>query len=482
MTASRWNQHRKSGRFFVTKLAFGISLLLLLTGYRFGVEYLVHFVEKYKAWRVDAIFLVGVSLVLAALVAYCLSIWKRLKTANENLTLTNAELARANRLKDEFLANMSHELRTPLNAIFGMTEGLQEGTFGPISEEQRHALRTVEISSSHLLALINDILDLAKIESGRLELQVASTTVASLCRSSLALIQPQATQKHIQLEVKLPPRLPDLWVDERRIRQVLINLLTNAVKFTPDGGSVTLSANCPQCPGVSHDTDLPTQNHLQISVTDTGIGIAPDQFKTLFQPFIQIDSALNRQYAGTGLGLALTKRIVERHGGHVGVTSEEGAGSRFTINLPCIVATGSSTESTPRLECSDLEPNASAPAIPPLVLLAEDNEANIRTVSSFLKAKGYHTLLARHGHDVVALARSKQPDLILMDVQMPAIDGLNVISQIRLEATLHQVPIIALAGLTTNRNRCLAVGADECLSKPIKLKQLVSTIQKFVVP
>ena len=259
---------------------------------------------------------------------------QQLTERNQQLALSNEELARATRLKDEFLANMSHELRTPLNAILGMTEGLQEQVFGDINAKQLKALTTIERSGSHLLELINDILDLSKIEAGQIQLECVPTALVPLCTSSLAFIKQQALKKQIQLEIKLPANPPCLLVDERRIRQVLINLLNNAVKFTPEGGRITLAASLPLL-----DSDLEledclaqmdSQPFLRITILDTGIGISSENIPKLFQPFVQIDSALNRQYAGTGLGLALVKRIVELHGGRVGLTSELGVGSCFS--------------------------------------------------------------------------------------------------------------------------------------------------------
>ncbi|AUT01740.1 hypothetical protein CLI64_15850 [Nostoc sp. CENA543] len=251
------------------------------------------------------------------------------KKHEEQLEKTNAELIRATRLKDEFLATMSHELRTPLNAILGMTEGLQDEIFGEVNEKQLRALNTIEHSGNHLLELINEILDLSKIASGQIQLNCANTAVIPLCQQSLEFIRPQAAKKSIQIESKLPIDLPQLYIDERRICQVLINLLNNAVKFTPKGGSITLEVIFPSA--------NERQNYLQIAITDTGIGIAPENFQKVFEPFIQIDSSLNRNYEGTGLGLALVKRIVELHGGEVTLTSQLGVGSCFAIYLPTSV-------------------------------------------------------------------------------------------------------------------------------------------------
>lgn len=402
---------------------------------------------------------------------------QQLTERNQQLAISNQELARATRLKDEFLANMSHELRTPLNAILGMTEGLQDQVYGTVNQRQLKALQTIERSGSHLLELINDILDVAKIESGQLKIDCTPTAVVPLCQASLAFIKQHALRKNIQLETKLPAHLPDLLVDERRIRQVLLNLLNNAVKFTPDGGHITLEVIFP----LTKDAALAKRDYLRIAVTDTGIGIAPENLDRLFQPFIQIDSALNRQYTGTGLGLTLVKRLVELHGGQVSLTSQVGVGSCFMIDLPCAVSSPRSPQSA-SAGSPDTGAAQSTPTNSPLILLAEDNAANIDSISSYLRARGYRIVLAKNGKEAIVLADSESPDLILMDVQMPGMDGLEAIQKIRSNPHLDNVPIIALTALAmpSDRDRCLKAGATDYLSKPIRLKQLTSTIQQLL--
>ncbi len=405
----------------------------------------------------------------------------KLTEINQKLAISNEELVRATRLKDDFLANMSHELRTPLNAILGMTEGLKDGVFGTVSDRQMKALQTVESSGIHLLALINDILDVAKIESGKVTLELNSVSIENLCQSSMTFIHQQASAKNIQLIARIPPHLPEMMLDERRLKQVLINLLNNAVKFTPEGGTITLS--------VSHypvSINLETANYLRITVMDTGIGISAENIQKLFQPFIQIDSALNRQYVGTGLGLALVKRIVELHGGKVSLTSELGVGSCFMVDLPYQASVTydilanlptSTTNSEFRLSTYN-----ATKATPPLILIADDNEANISTLSAYLEAKGYRLLLAKNGQEAIAIAKEHHPDLILMDIQMPVLDGLEATRQIRLDPNLVNVPIIAITALamTGDREQCLAAGANEYITKPVKLKQLASDIQQLL--
>jgi PAS domain S-box-containing protein len=401
----------------------------------------------------------------------------KLTETNHQLAIANAELARASELKDRFLASMSHELRTPLNAILGMSEGLQDEIFGAITDAQRRAINTIARSGNHLLELINDILDLAKIGAGEIELSLSPTEIERLCHSTLALVQPQATKKGINLYLKSPPCLPSLSLDERRIRQVLLNLLSNAVKFTPAGGDVTLSVSIEPTSLVPAEP-IPRDRWLRLAVKDTGIGIRDADVERLFQPFVQIDSALNREYAGTGLGLALVKQIVEMHGGRVTLWSEVGVGSEFAIEIPFQSTIESEIGSdTPEISGNLSNCNAS-------ILLVEDNAANVSTISNYLTAKGYRLIVAHNAMEAIERVRSHSPDLVLMDIQMPEMDGIEAIERIRQDSHLRSLPIIALTALAMaeDREKCLKVGANDYLSKPVKLKHLVTTIQKNLAP
>jgi CheY-like chemotaxis protein len=364
-----------------------------------------------------------------------------------------------------------------------------------VTSSQIKALQTIERSGSHLLELINDILDVAKIESGQIDLEYSNVPVEFLCQSCLPFVKQQALKKSIQLETKIVPNLSELNVDERRIRQVLINLLNNAVKFTPDGGRITLevSGNHPPSLGnqassnqpsaiVSTKPELAESSYLYFSVIDTGIGISPENISKLFQPFIQIDSALNRQYQGTGLGLALVKRIVEMHGGIVMLTSEIGVGSCFTIALPYTASTKVLPSVINQTETAS-ECNQNTQSRSYTILLVEDNELNTMTISSYLTAKGYKIVVAQNGQEALALAQVSKPDLILMDIQMPVMDGIEATKQIRKIPSLDHVPIIAITALAMDKDveHCLAAGANDYLSKPVKLRQLTQLIQKFLV-
>jgi PAS domain S-box-containing protein len=413
------------------------------------------------------------------------------KAYEDQLQRTNEELLRATRLKDEFLANMSHELRTPLNAVLGMTESLQDQVLGPMNARQLKALQTIGRSGTHLLALINEILDLSKIEAGQVELECAPVAIAPLCTSSLSFVKQQSQKKRLQLRLEVSEALPPLWADERRLRQVLINLLNNAVKFTPEGGQVTLSAQSVS-PPPEGDATVPAW--VQLAVTDTGIGISPADQTKLFQPFIQVDGALNRKYEGTGLGLALVKRITQLHGGQVDLTSAVNEGSCFTLTLPCHSAIpASGTAIAPHdwpLPAAAAQAEASPPSPPlpvaaaPRILLVEDNEANVLTTVNYLETKGYHLKVARNGEAALQMAIADPPDLILMDIQMPDIDGLEVTQRLRQYPELQHIPIIALTALAMegDRDRCLAAGANDYLSKPIRFRELNDRIHTLLHP
>ncbi|BCL33907.1 ATP-binding protein [Nostoc sp. MS1] len=380
----------------------------------------------------------------------------------------------ANLAKSAFLANMSHELRTPLNSILGITEALQDEVCGPVTQEQQKSLTTLENSGKHLLTLINDILDLAKIESGKMELELAPTSVRELCQSSLIFVKQQAFKKNICLNSQIAENIGKIQVDEMRIRQLLINLLSNAVKFTPEGGEVRLE--------VTTQIDVLTNQikTIQLSVVDTGIGITPENLANLFQPFVQVENSYTRRYAGTGLGLSLAKRIAELHGGSISAESAVNQGSRFIVTLPWTEPEKQTREAVKESEIKseELETISSEP----LILLAEDNEANVLTITQYLKAYGYRLVLANNGQEAVEIAKTQRPQLILMDVQMPQMDGLEATRQIRADADIAHIPIIALTSfaMRSDKEQIMAVGVDSYMAKPVSLKELVAEIGKYI--
>lgn len=400
---------------------------------------------------------------------------QRVAQRTEELKKTNIELEHANRTKDEFLATMSHELRTPLNSILGMSETLLEQRRDPLSEFQQRYLQTIASSGNHLLELINDILDLSKIEAGRFDHHPQIIGVNDLCQSSLTFVKELAARKSIALIYQQATPVSKMYADPRRLKQILINLLTNAVKFTPDHGQVILQ--------VAVDAE---QERIQFSVIDNGIGIAPENLHKLFQPFMQIDSRLTREYEGTGLGLALVQKLTDLHGGSVNVESAgvPGKGSRFTVNLPL----GQAMPDQPPVQASDIEQakKGSAPtsisAEHTVILLAEDNRANILTIGDYLESHGYQVAVAHDGLDAIEKAEALQPNLILMDIQMPVLSGLEAISRLRADPRFAATPIIALTALAMpgDRERCLVAGASEYLSKPVSLKGLIKTIEAML--
>jgi signal transduction histidine kinase len=296
---------------------------------------------------------------------------RRVAERTADLSAANVELARAVRLKDEFLASMSHELRTPLNAILGLSEALQEGIYGDLTVKQHDALHNVCASGSHLLGLINDILDLAKIGAGKMQLTFAPVELVAVAQASLRLIGQLAHQKNLEVVSSLDSAVGMLQADARCLTQILVNLLSNAVKFTPTGGRIGLD--------IVGDA---AERVIYCTVWDTGIGIAEDDQARIFQPFVQLDGSLARQYAGTGLGLALVARLVDLHGGSIASTSVVGQGSRFTVTLPWDAGDAEKEEIAEVFSTTDADACLPAhQARHARILVVEDNPTNLAMLS-----------------------------------------------------------------------------------------------------
>jgi PAS domain S-box-containing protein len=398
---------------------------------------------------------------------------QRVAKRTEELKLTNIKLEHANRAKSDFLATMSHELRTPLNSILGLSESLLEQRRGPLNDHQQKSLQTIEASGQHLLNVINDILEVSKIEAGKLSIHPDRISVKEVCESSLNFVRELAFKKAVSLEFQSDPSVHSVYADPQRLKQILVNLLNNAVKFTSENEKVSLEVY----PNVERD-------QIHFSITDKGVGIAPDDLKKLFTPFTQLDSSLAREHAGTGLGLVLVYKMTELHGGSVQVESEVGKGSRFTIVLPW------NERETPEQFTSK---NISAPmdvVQKPVsisedlgvLLLVDDNDTNIMVVDDYLQGNGYKVVVAHNGLEALEKAEATSPDMILMDIQMPEMDGLEAIRRLRANPRFSSTPIIALTALAMpgDRERCLSTGANEYMSKPVSLKVLLHTITRLL--
>lgn len=393
---------------------------------------------------------------------------RRVEERTAELSRANANLARALRVKDEFLANVSHELRTPLNAILGLSESLAEQIAGPLNEKQLKYISTISESGHHLLSLINDILDLAKIEAGQVTLDINKVDVNAVCQASLRMIKQLAQKKNQEVTLDIEEGLGLMWADERRLKQMIVNLLSNAVKFTPENGKLGLE--------VRGDKD---GNKVMITVWDTGIGISEEDMEKLFKPFVQLKSGLAREATGTGLGLALVAQMARLHGGSVSVTSQPGVGSRFTIVLPWEPALMPDAVERMKITGKFRAIKQQDAQKQPTILLIEDTKEVTMMITDYLEMNGFKVISAQDGADGLTQAKLSHPDLILMDIQMPRMNGIEATQKLRSEAEFKHTPIIALTALAMpgDRERCLAAGMDEYISKPVNLHALVKIIR-----
>ncbi|HEY4733648.1 MAG TPA: histidine kinase dimerization/phospho-acceptor domain-containing protein, partial [Gemmatimonadaceae bacterium] len=354
----------------------------------------------------------------------------------QRLQQKNAELEEASRMKSEFLANMSHELRTPLNAIIGFSEILRDGLIGELTEQQQRFIGDIFSSGNHLLSLINDILDLSKVEAGKMTLELESVEIWSMFANSLSIIREKAAARHIELSMDVPKELGSIQADARKVKQIVYNLLSNAVKFTVDGGEVKLSVSkVPRSEVGSVDgswnhrsfglPDNDFEQFLRISVCDSGIGISPDGLDGLFNPFSQIDSGLARKYEGTGLGLVLLKNLAELHGGSVAAESEVGKGSRFTVWLPLRPPKSASIRTPTRVPVFG-RPNGALGARTALVV--EDDFKSADLVRVQLEAEGFEVLHAASAEAALVLAIQQPLALITLDIMLPNMDGWELLS------------------------------------------------------
>ena len=378
----------------------------------------------------------------------------------ERVSAANAELIDANHHKTVFLANMSHELRTPLNSILGFSELLIDATDGQFPNATKtRFLEQIHSSGKHLLGLINDFLDLSKIEAGQMELHLQTVSVADVLGQVASTVEPLIAQKHMKIEIEASGA-GQIVADEGKMKQMVLNLVSNAIKFTPEEGLITIRA-------------AQASGRLLIEVADTGIGIGPADIKRIFHEFQQVDTGANRKQQGTGLGLTLTRSFAALHGGDVSVQSELGQGSRFTIDLP-ISGPVPAAEKGPSLGAA--EPNVDASR--PLILVVEDDPASAELLARQIERVGFRTQNARSGADALAMAKAHKPVAITLDIMLPDIDGWEVLTRLKRDDMTSDIPVIVVS-VVDDPALGTALGALDYFVKPVEASALVSRLNHF---
>ncbi|HSS99776.1 MAG TPA: response regulator, partial [Terriglobales bacterium] len=387
----------------------------------------------------------------------------QIELQNHELELRNREVERATQMKSNFLASMSHELRTPLNAIVGFSELLGEETAGQLNTKQKRFVDHIKQGAAHLLQLINDILDLSKIEAGKLEFHCEDFVVHAALPEVLSTIRPLAMTKNIQVEQKLEANL-SVYADRVRFKQILYNLLSNAVKFTPKNGRIEIDCH-------------KNGDSVCISVTDTGVGIRPEDHALVFEEFRQVAATKGPAHEGTGLGLAITKRLVEEQGGHITLQSELGKGSRFTFTLPA----GSDAPLPAGVGgAANLTVTGAAAYRKPLILIVDDEPSARELLLGYLDLE-YRVVMAESGEEALRKAKELRPDAITLDVLMTTTNGFETLVALRKQPETANIPVIILS-IVDQKQVGFALGATDYLVKPIRKPILLDTIRKYVPP
>jgi PAS domain S-box-containing protein len=385
---------------------------------------------------------------------------EELRKTNEELQQQNQSAQQANRLKSEFLANMSHELRTPLNGIIGFAEIMHDEKVGPISPDHKEYLHDILTSARHLLQLINDVLDLSKVESGKFEFLFEKTDPVILVGEVRDIVRTLAAKKRIKLQTEIHPSLSTIEADARSLKQILYNYVSNALKFTPEEGEVKVSI-------------MPEEgDSFRIEVADTGVGIRSEDLHRLFMEFQQLDTSSSEQYAGTGLGLALTKRIVEAHGGHVGVKSTPGKGSIFYATMPRVQ----------RVEPTIVHetPAVAIPPGAPLILVVEDDAGDRASIAAALRGAGYAVEAVATGAEALVRSREQCFSAITLDIILPDMSGRAVLEKLRERGLNRQTPVIVVT-LLAHKGVVAGFQVTDILSKPVAQSDLIKALERCSV-
>jgi PAS domain S-box-containing protein len=370
----------------------------------------------------------------------------------------------ANRAKSDFLAKMSHELRTPLNSIIGFSEILESDGVGPLNDKQKRYVANVLLSGRNLLQLINDILDLSKVEAGRMELMLEPFEVGDALAGAREMVAPLAAKKRLAMELTLLRETLPVQADQAKVKQVMFNLLSNAIKFTPEGGRIAVTARLLPAAGNGNG-----DRQVEIAVSDTGIGIAPEHLERIFMEFEQVGAESRQNHQGTGLGLALTRKLIELHGGRVWVESEPGKGSTFRFTLP----------SAPGFVSHTAEQRAAPTLVSgrptPLVLVVDDDARSRDLISHYLEQSGYRAAGTASALDAVRLARELKPDAITLDLILPDRDGLLLLAQLKTDPETRRIPVVVVS-VTERSELGFSLGAEEWLVKPVQKEAFIRAL------